>query len=112
MKIVHNTDTSFAKEAVKSSRPVRIGMRKKENDGIVSFFLVATAIVGDELHETSMLFDLLSPSMARHESSEPRIMGKFERLAKRLKAFLEDRGVKEVEIESYYSHPEEETPPQ
>ena len=102
-KVVHNSEESFAKEALKSELPVRIGLWSKEAEkGIVGIYVKITAVVDGTVHETQFPLRILPSSVALIPEERKKTYAEFKKVAEKVKEYLEKEGVKEVEIGSCY----------
>ena len=102
-KVIHNSEESFVKEAKKSKLPVRIGLWTKElEEKIVGIYVKITAVVDGTLHETTFPFRVLPSSVALIPEEREKIYAEFEEIAKKITEYLKEKGIKEVEIGSYY----------
>ena len=102
-KVVHNSEESFAREALKSELPVRIGLWSREaEEGVVGVYVKITAVVDGIVHETQFPLKVLPSSIALIPEEREKTFAEFKKVAQGLKEYLEKEGVKEVEIGSYY----------
>ena len=102
-KVVHNSEESFAREALKSELPVRIGLWSREaEEGVVGIYVKVTAVVDGIVHETQFPLKVLPSSIALIPEERKKTFAEFKRAAEKVREYLEEQGVEKVEMGSYY----------
>ena len=102
-KVIHNSEESFAREALKSELPVRIGIWSKEVEkGVTGLYVKITAVVDGIVHETQFPLKVLPSSIALIPEEREKTFAEFKKTAEKVREYLEEQGVEKVEIGSYY----------